>query len=287
MKNQALNDIVSCMLTVNNDDIQRVQTQHRMKLVDFWNIEKGDRVLEIGCGQGDTTAVLAHRVGKTGYVLGIDSAPPDFGSPVTLGAATEHLKKSKLGEQLSFRLETDLLSLDVNFPQHAFDAIVISHASWYFQSQDILYLTLAKLGKWGRKLCIAEWDTRPTDIAQLPHLLSILVQAQYESFKNETDANVRILITPRDWVNIVEKIGGMIARETSIITKELHDGLWETDAALNMIRSDIAVHGEHSGQDTLPRKFRQFLLSKADLIETARRKNGIMPLASFCLVADM
>jgi len=40
------------------EDIQRTQTDHRLKLVQFWGIKEGSRVLEIGCGQGDTTAIL-------------------------------------------------------------------------------------------------------------------------------------------------------------------------------------------------------------------------------------
>lgn len=63
-----LEEIVDCMLLNENDkEIQRTQTEHRIKLVDFWRVKKGDRVLEVGCGQGDTTAVLANAVGASGF----------------------------------------------------------------------------------------------------------------------------------------------------------------------------------------------------------------------------
>lgn len=46
-----LEEIVDCMLLNENDkEIQRTQTEHRIKLVDFWRVKKGDRVLEVGCG---------------------------------------------------------------------------------------------------------------------------------------------------------------------------------------------------------------------------------------------
>jgi len=35
--------------------------------------------MEIGCGQGDCTAVLATVVGETGHVTALDPAPPDYG----------------------------------------------------------------------------------------------------------------------------------------------------------------------------------------------------------------
>ena len=41
---------------------------------------EGSRVLEIGCGQGDTTVVLAELVGEEGKVIGVDPGPLDYGS---------------------------------------------------------------------------------------------------------------------------------------------------------------------------------------------------------------
>jgi ubiquinone/menaquinone biosynthesis C-methylase UbiE len=46
--------------------------QHRLAIVSFWAIAPGSRVLELGCGQGDTTIALAHAV---------DPGSPDYGTP--------------------------------------------------------------------------------------------------------------------------------------------------------------------------------------------------------------
>ena len=60
--------------------IQYSQTLHRIALLQQWNICPGSRVLELGCGQGDCTAVLAYIVGEQGMVVAIDPATPDYGA---------------------------------------------------------------------------------------------------------------------------------------------------------------------------------------------------------------
>jgi predicted methyltransferase len=53
--------------------------EHRQRLVQAWNIPLGSKILEIGCGQGDSTVVLADAVGPTGRVVAVDSCPPGWG----------------------------------------------------------------------------------------------------------------------------------------------------------------------------------------------------------------
>ena len=44
------------------------QMDHRLQLLNFWDIMPGSRVLELGCGQGDCTVPLADAVGENGHV---------------------------------------------------------------------------------------------------------------------------------------------------------------------------------------------------------------------------
>ena len=56
------------------------QVEHRLQLIRQWPIQTGSTVLEIGCGQGDCTVVLASIVGPTGHVTAIDPAALSYGS---------------------------------------------------------------------------------------------------------------------------------------------------------------------------------------------------------------
>lgn len=56
------------------------QAAQRIKLVERWDVKPGERILELGCGQGDCTAVLAVAVGSHGHVTAVDPGPPDYGT---------------------------------------------------------------------------------------------------------------------------------------------------------------------------------------------------------------
>ena len=49
-----------------------VQTDTFQHLISFENIEKGWNIIDIGCGTGNNTALLAEIVGKEGKVIGTD-----------------------------------------------------------------------------------------------------------------------------------------------------------------------------------------------------------------------
>ncbi|MCH8925169.1 MAG: methyltransferase domain-containing protein, partial [Proteobacteria bacterium] len=47
-------------------------THHSAKIFPSLEVREGDRVVDVGCGFGDTAIELAKRVGSNGSVLGID-----------------------------------------------------------------------------------------------------------------------------------------------------------------------------------------------------------------------
>jgi ubiquinone/menaquinone biosynthesis C-methylase UbiE len=62
---------------------QLPQTTHRIEIVRAWDLPlDGQGVLEIGCGQGDASVVLAKAVGR-GRVTAWDPASPDYGKSHT------------------------------------------------------------------------------------------------------------------------------------------------------------------------------------------------------------
>ncbi|MFE6166286.1 class I SAM-dependent methyltransferase [Viridibacillus arvi] len=281
MDEKIIEEIVDCMAIYGNDStIQKIQTAHRLKLAQFWSIKKGMRVLEIGCGQGDTTAVLAHLVGEEGFVHGIDVAAADYGSPITLGEATRHLKASKLGAQIQINLATDVIADEIDFPEQSFDIVVLSHCSWYFQSAEQLAAVLKKARKWGKTLCFAEWDARVTNIEQYPHFLAVLIQAQYEVFKETSISNIRTLFTAEDIKKIIQQTGWEIQKENIIFSPELQDGEWEVDFTIQDYASELMA------VDYIPEKLVLLLQSEILILKEAIQKNAIKPMSTYVLICN-
>jgi protein-L-isoaspartate O-methyltransferase len=63
--------------------IQIQSTKLRLRILQRAHIKVGSKVLEVGCGQGDSTAVLAVAVGESGKVVAVDPGPPDYGTPLS------------------------------------------------------------------------------------------------------------------------------------------------------------------------------------------------------------
>jgi len=73
--------IASCCLhDPKHLSIQLAHTKYRLKLTVGWPIQPGSRVLEIGCGQGDCTAVLVSIVSPSGHITAVDPAVLSYGN---------------------------------------------------------------------------------------------------------------------------------------------------------------------------------------------------------------
>ncbi|MDR1061758.1 MAG: class I SAM-dependent methyltransferase, partial [Clostridiales bacterium] len=143
---------------------------------------RGARVLEIGCGQGETTLALARRVGRRGFVHGVDRAPPSYGAPVSLGAARDRLLGLPEGGRIRMDFGADILSPDWRPPQsEPFDCAVFSLCSWYFRSAGEFRAALRRAGELAKTVCLAEWDLRLADISQIGHFGAALVQGMYNA----------------------------------------------------------------------------------------------------------
>ncbi|MGB3261303.1 class I SAM-dependent methyltransferase [Paenisporosarcina sp.] len=277
-----IESIVNCMATNEQmKGIQFIQTEHRLKLAEVWGIKVGKRVLEIGCGQGDTTAVLAYLVGDKGFVHGIDIAPANYGSPVTVGDSANYLMKSELGKQIHMEFDVDVLAPDIDFPENAFDYVVLSHCSWYLKSADELYALLKKSRKWAKQLCFAEWDSRLQTMEQYPHFLAVHIQAQYECFKKNSFSNVRTLFTPNDLLSIARKAGWTITNEQSVYSSELQDGKWEVNLTLTEYQNELEEITH------MPDKLKTLIKSEVNLLEEAVKKTpAISSLSTYVFTAN-
>ncbi|HEV7651854.1 MAG TPA: methyltransferase domain-containing protein [Actinophytocola sp.] len=252
--------------------IQLTQTRYRLALADGWDIRPGASVLEIGCGQGDMTAVLAAAVGEHGRVVGLDNAEPSYGAPVTIGESAQVLLDSPLGARIDIRFGTDVL--DERFDAHEFDHVVLSHCAWYFDSIDRLRNTLRAVGRWAPRLCFAEWDLRPDHPDQLAHLLAVLVQGQLAAHGLATGGNVRTPFSREVMLRVLDETGWRVDRQRTVDTAGLQDADWEVGAALG-----LASLFELPG--------REFLAGQLDVLRAVASASGNRPLPAYRVVASL
>lgn len=257
-------------------EIQKIQTDHRLKLIDFWNIKEGSKVLEIGCGQGDTLVALAFVVGENGFVHGVDIASENYGAPETLGQARQRLMKSEIGNNIKIDFNFDVMKEECEFLENEFDYIVLSHCIWYLSDYDELVNILKKIKPWGKQLCLAEWDPCVDKPEQLNHLKAVTIQATCESFKMHTISNVRTMIYPSEIEKATIESGWIVTDTTSIYSPQMQDGKWEVNTAINLYPDAI------NQLDNMPNKLKSLLLAQ---IEELKSNRGNKPMGVFGLVA--
>ncbi|GAQ45767.1 hypothetical protein AKAW_08408 [Aspergillus niger] len=189
--------------------------QHRLALTQTWDIAQGSRVLDIGCGQGESSLVLALINGSHGQITAIDTAPPDYGGPYTVEQSQKHIQASTLGQRIQF-LRTDTAGL-LSQPTSTvkFDAAVLCHSLWYFPdrasiAQVFQLLADAKV----RYLCLADPVPFPTQAAAT----------------GSREPNVRSALTPEELLDVAHETGWRKERSGYIQPdSQLWDGHWEVE----------------------------------------------------------
>lgn len=218
--------------------VQHSQTVHRLVLLEHWNIRTGARLLELGCGQGDCTTVLASAVGEQGQVIAVDPAKLDYGSPYTLGQAQDHISQGPLGKQITWVQQSPLDYLS-SLPAPAsanktFDATILAHCLWYFPSPSLVLDTFRAVKQHSKRLLLAEWSLVATHPSAQPHVLAALTQAALECRKPTSTSNVRTVLSPKRLTELAVAAGWTLDSETWVQSTEgLLDGQWEVSACLS------------------------------------------------------
>lgn len=256
-------------------DIQLAQTRFRLNLVRSWGIRPGASVLEVGCGQGDMTAALAEAVGPAGRVLGVDPAPASYGSPVTLGESAGFLRASPLGDRLELRFDFDVRAN--SFADNTFDEVVLCHCGWYFGSLAQLESTLEHVRPWARRLRFAEWELAPTSLRQLPHLLAVLIQGQFEAAGSRGSGNIRTPFSHEALRRVLATTGWRVVADEAMDTTGLQDADWEIAAALAMLDERRSL---------VPDAVRDLVDSLADQLRATAGRSGNPPLPSYAITAE-
>lgn len=232
--------------------IELSQAVHRINLINAWGsaaIRPGSQILELGCGQGTCTAVLAEAVqvsqsqdSASGHVTALDPAPSTYGAPFTLGQAQSHLRTSSLvpagiRSAITFHLEADLSSF-LSRPENKdakWDTAVLAHCIWYFPSPlEVLESILLALKGRAERVCIAEYALQASDPKAAPHVLTALARAALEAHKPNSTENIQGLVSPRGLKEVAARTGWRVEREAVVVPeKDLSDGYWETGGVVS------------------------------------------------------
>ena len=258
-------------------DITRSRIEHRLRLADFWKIYSGSRVLEIGCGQGETTAVLAYATGESGFVYAVDLANENYGSPENLGTARERLMSSHFGDRVNIDLGVTILSSSFDFEPNSFGYVVLSHCLWYMSSQEELRDILFKVRRWAPRICIAEWDPRVTTFGQYQHFMAADIQAICETYHISDHFNIKTMFYPHEIENALCATGWDIMDTCSIDAYDVQDSLWEIDIVKEMFPRKISMNKD------MPPKLRRLLLSQIYSLGDAQAAE---PLSVFAATAE-
>ncbi|MEP6665054.1 MAG: protein-L-isoaspartate O-methyltransferase, partial [Nocardioidaceae bacterium] len=128
------------------------------RMLDLLAPEVGDRVLDVGCGSGWTTALLAYLVGEEGSVIGVEIVPE------LTEQARRNLAAHGLGHVRVEQAHRDVLGLPDEAP---FERILVSASARHFPRP--LVPQLAEEGRLvvpvRRSLCVA--DREGVDVLQV------------------------------------------------------------------------------------------------------------------------
>ncbi|WP_042500315.1 class I SAM-dependent methyltransferase [Thermaerobacter marianensis] len=113
---------------------------------------EGARALDVACGTGEITAMLARRVGSSGHVTGLDF------SPGMLAVARRRLEGSGLSDRVDL-VQGD--ALDLPFPPGQFDLVTMGFALRNVADLDRALQEMARVTRPGGRVLILELSHSP------------------------------------------------------------------------------------------------------------------------------
>lgn len=109
-------------------------------------LEPGERVLDVGCGNGAVSLEAARAVGTGGHVTGLDLSAP------MLELARQRAKEQRIA--VSF-VQGDAQTLSFNQP---FDVVLSRFGVMFFDHPDVAFANLARAVRQGGRLCFVCWQ---------------------------------------------------------------------------------------------------------------------------------
>ncbi len=149
-------------------DHHKTKLQERRQMVDDLNLKPGDTVLDLGCGPGLWTRLLAEKVKPNGRVVGID-----FSSDL-INYAAENLKKDPLNNIIEFRKEN---FYDVSFKENTFDFVFFGNCFAYVTDYFKILEEMKRVTKKGGRIAAKDFDGALFTVNPIEPLLSLKILA--------------------------------------------------------------------------------------------------------------
>ncbi len=193
--------------------------------------QRGERVLDIGCGAGAQTFALANAVGADGAVTGID-----FSAPL-LERAEERRDKVGVGN-VTFRLGDAAVE---SFPAGAFDLAASRFGVMFFEEPVAAFRSIAAALRSGGRIAFVAWQAQEHNPwFALPHTLA--VERLGEGAPSSPDAPGPMAFRDADRVLRILSEAGLTDCSAEHVTTELHypGSAQEAASSRDPDRSDLA-----------------------------------------------
>ncbi len=118
--------------------------------MDRADVRAGERVLDVGCGCGQTSLQLAERVGKAGAVVGVDISGP------MLERARERARAAGLSNLSFLNRDAQTAGFDADF-----DLVFSRFGVMFFAEPEVAFHNLLSALKPGGRLTCATWQALP------------------------------------------------------------------------------------------------------------------------------